>query len=41
MQEDNSLNIKNAIEESVKLKELVLKQEGYKALIEIGELIVK
>ena len=41
MQEDISSNIKIAIEESVKLKELVLKQEGYKALIEIGELIVK
>ena len=41
MQEDISLNIKIAIEESVKLKELVLKQERYKVLIEIGELIVK
>ena len=40
MQEDNSLNIKNAIEESVKVKELVLTQELYKVLIEIGDLIV-
>ena len=41
MQEDNSLNIKNAIEESVKVKELVLTQELYKVLIEIGDLIVE
>ena len=41
MQEDNSLNIKNAIEESVKVKELVLTQELYKVLIEIGNSIVE
>ena len=41
MQEDNSLNIKNAIEESVKVKELVLTQELYKVLIEIGDSIVE
>jgi len=41
MQEDNSFNIKNAIEESIKVKELVLTQELYKVLIEIGDLIVE
>ena len=41
MQEDNSLNIKNAIEESVKVKQLVLTQELYKVLIEIGDSIVE
>ena len=41
MQEDNSLNIKNAIEESVKVKELVLTQELYKVLMEIGDSIVE
>ena len=41
MQEDVSLNIKIAIEESVKVKELVLRQELYKVLIEIGNLIVE
>ena len=41
MQEDVSLNIKIAIEESVKVKELVLRQELYKVLIEAGNLIVE
>jgi len=41
MQEDVSLNIKIAIEESIKVKELVLKQELYKVLIEIGNSIVE
>jgi len=40
MQEDISLNIKTAIEESVKLKELVLKEKLYEKLVEIGDLIV-
>ena len=40
MQEDISLNIKTAIEESVKLKELVLKEKLYENLVEIGDLIV-
>ena len=41
MQEDVSLNIKIAIEESIKVKELVLKQQLYKDLIEIGNSIVE
>ena len=41
MQEDNSLNIKAAIAESAKLKELVLKEGLHKVLTEIGDLIVK
>ena len=41
MQEDVSLNIKIAIEESIKVKELVLKKEQYKDLIEIGNSIVE
>jgi len=41
MQEDISLNIKIAIEESIKVKELVLKKEQYKDLIEIGNSIVE
>jgi len=41
MQEDVSLNIKIAIEESIKVKELILKQELYKVLIEIGNSIVE
>ena len=41
MQEDVSLNIKIAIEESIKAKELVLEQELYKVLIEIGNSIVE
>ena len=41
MQEDVSLNIKIAIEESIKVKELVLKQPLYKDLIEIGNSIVE
>ena len=41
MQEDVSLNIKIAIEESVKVKELVLRQELYKILNEIGDSIVE
>ena len=40
MQEDVSSNIKVSIEESIKVKELVLEQELYKILIEIGNLIV-
>ncbi len=41
MQEEVSLNIKNAIKESVKVKEQVLRDELYTVLIEIGDLIVK
>jgi len=41
MQEDISLNIKVAIEESVKVKELVLTRKLHTVLIEIGDLIVK
>jgi len=41
MQEDNSSNIKNAIEESVRVKQLVLTQELYRVLIEIGDSIVE
>ena len=40
MQEDVSSNIKVSIEESIKVKELVLEQELYKILIEIGNSIV-
>ena len=40
MQEDVSSNIKVSIEESIKVKELVLEQELYKILIDIGNLIV-
>jgi len=40
MQEDVSLNIKIAIEESVKVKELVLRQKLYKVLNEIGNSII-
>jgi len=35
------LNIKISLEESIKVKELVLKQELYKVLVEIGNLIVE
>ena len=41
MQEDVSSRIKVSIEESIKLKELVLEQELYKVLIEIGNSIVE
>ncbi len=41
MQDEVSLNIQKAIEESIKVKELVLKDELNKVLVEIGELIVK
>ena len=40
MQEDVSSNIKVSIEESIKVKELVLEQELHQILIEIGNLIV-
>jgi len=41
MQEDISFEVKKAIQESVEVKELVLKEELYKVLIKIGDLIVK
>jgi len=41
MQEDMSLNIKVAIEESIKVKELVLEHELYRVLLEISDLIVE
>ena len=41
MQENFSLDIKAAIEESIKLKELVLKEGLYKTLVEVGDLIVR
>ena len=40
MQENFSLDIKAAIEESIKLKELVLKEGLYETLVEVGDLIV-
>jgi len=40
MQEDVSSNIKVSIEESIKVKELVLEQDLHQILIEIGNLIV-
>jgi len=41
MQEDISFEVKKAIQESVEVKELVLKEELDKILIKIGDLIVK
>ena len=41
MQEDVSLKIKSAIEESIKLKELILKEELYTTLVEVGDLLIK
>ena len=41
MQENFSLGIKAAIEESIELKELVLKEELYETLVEVGDLIVR
>lgn len=40
MSQDPSLKVKASFEESVKLKELVLREELYKPLIDIGNLIV-
>ena len=40
MSDDASLKIRTSIEESVKLKELVLKEQLYKVLIEMGEMVV-
>ena len=40
MSDDASLRIKTSIEESVKLKQLVLKEQLYKVLIEMGEMVV-
>ena len=40
MNQDPSLKVKTSFEESVKLKELVLREELYKPLIDIGNLIV-
>ena len=40
MPDDASLKIRTSIEESVKLKELVLKEQLYKVLIEMGEMVV-
>ena len=40
MQEDISLSIKTAIEESIKLKKLVLKEGHYETLVKAGNLIV-
>jgi len=41
MQENFSLGIKAAIEESIELKELVLKEGLYETLVEVGDLVVK
>ena len=41
MSDELSLKIKNAIQESLELKKLVLHQKLYKVLIEMGELVVK
>ena len=41
MSDELSLKVKNAIEESVDLKKLVLHQKLYKILVEMGELVVK
>ena len=41
MSDELSLKVKNAIEESVDLKKLVLHQKLYKVLVEMGELVVK
>ena len=40
MSDELSLKVKNAIEESVDLKKLVLHQKLYKILVEMGELVV-
>jgi D-sedoheptulose 7-phosphate isomerase len=41
MSDKLSLKVKNAIQESVDLKKLVLHQKLYKILVEMGELVVK
>ena len=41
MSDELSLKVKNAIQESVDLKKLVLHQKLYKILVEMGELVVK
>ena len=41
MSDELSLKVKNAIQESVVLKKLVLHQKLYKILVEMGELVVK
>lgn len=41
MSDELSLKVKNAIEESVDLKKLVLHQKLYKILVEMGELVVQ
>lgn len=40
MSDDMSSKIRTSIEESVKLKQLVLKEQLYKVLIEMGEMVV-
>ena len=40
MSDELSLKVKNAIEESLELKKLVLQQKLYKILVEMGELVV-
>ena len=40
MSNELSLKVKNAIEESLELKKLVLQQKLYKILVEMGELVV-
>ena len=41
MSDELSLRVKNAIQESLDLKKLVLHQKLYKILVEMGELVVK
>ena len=41
MSKELSLKIKNAIEESMKLKELILEEELYIVLIEMGKSIIQ
>ena len=41
MSDKLSLKVKNAIQESLDLKKLVLHQKLYKVLVEMGELVVK
>ena len=41
MSDELSLKVKNAIQESLDLKKLVLHQKLYKILVEMGELVVK
>ena len=41
MSDELSLKVKNAIQESLDLKKLVLHQKLYKVLVEMGELVVK